>query len=111
MRKLIIPFLCILFFSSCDIEVDPESSHSLLNAYSYSENFVKKRLKDPNSAEFVTSEEKLDHTKHLGNWEYEINSFVTGTNSFGGKVKTPFRCRIKFDREKEMVNVIDLKLE
>lgn len=109
MKKLF--FIGFIFLISCNIEEDPEADYSLLLAYSYSEDYVKEKLKDPSSAEFVESRTKLQHTVHLGNWEYEIKSFVIATNSFGGRVKTNFTCRIKFDKENETVKLMNLRIE
>lgn len=110
MKKLFIPFILILF--SCgEIKEDPEDNSSKLLAYSYAEDFVKERLKNPKSAEFPGIFEKADHVAHLGNWEYQIYSWVESTNSFNAVIRSKFVCKIKFDKEKDQVSVRDLVIE
>lgn len=110
MKKYLLIFLCLFVFSCDVVDQDPESGFNKLMAYSYSEDYVKKMLKDPASAEFASSEGKIAHTKHLGNWEYEVTSFVVSKNSFNANVKTAFYCRIIFDKEKDLVKLVDLKV-
>jgi len=111
MKKFIL-MLCLSFFVfSCGMDdEDPESTFNKLMAYSYSEDYVKKMLKDPESAEFASSEGKLAHTKHLGNWEYEVTSFVVSKNSFNANVKTAFYCRLIFDKEKDLVKLVKINV-
>jgi hypothetical protein len=111
MKKISLVLLCVLLIFACSSHEDPNADYSKLLAYSYASNFAKNKLKDPNSAEFASSVEKLEHTKHLGNWEYQINSYVLATNSFGAKIKTSFSCKIKIDKENDSFQLIDLRLE
>lgn len=81
---------------------DSSSSNKML-AYSYAEDFVKKRLKSPSTAEFPGLFDKADHIKELGNDEYKINSWVDSQNGFGATIRTNFKCKIIFEGDKVRV--------
>ena len=66
-------------------------------AYNYAEEFVKKRLKSPSTAEFPGTFEKNDHIKELGNNEYLISSWVDSQNGFGAMIRSRFSCKIIFE--------------
>lgn len=55
-------------------------------------NYVESYLKNPDSAKFknVSSYESSSNT-------YEVKGIVNATNSFGGRIDTPFRIKIKYN--------------
>ena len=60
-------------------------------AYIMMEDFVKRRLKAPSTAEFPgVFDGKLDHVTSLGGQKYRIISYVDAQNSFGAKIRTRF---------------------
>jgi len=75
----------------------PSSSSEDLLAYNYAEDFVKQRLKSPDSAKFPGIwDGKRDHVTKLGNREYRINSYVDSQNGFGAMLRTNWSCIIFF---------------
>ena len=60
-------------------------------AYIMMEDFVKRRLKSPSTAEFPgVFDGKLDHVTSLGGQKYRIVSYVDAQNSFGAQMRTKF---------------------
>jgi len=55
-------------------------------------NYVELYLKNPDSAKFknISSYESSSNT-------YEVRGVVNATNSFGGRIDTPFRIKIKYN--------------
>lgn len=60
-------------------------------AYIMMEDFVKRRLKSPNTAEFPgVFDRRLDHVTSLSDHKYRIVSYVDAQNSFGVQIRTRF---------------------
>jgi len=59
-------------------------------AYIMMEDFVKRRLKAPATADFPGVWEREGHVRYLGNQRYRIISWVDAQNSFGAKIRTYF---------------------
>ncbi|MBU4185805.1 MAG: hypothetical protein KKI12_10040 [Proteobacteria bacterium] len=60
-------------------------------AYIMMEDFVKRRLKSPSTAEFPgVFDGKLDHVTSLDGQKYRIVSYVDAQNSFGAQIRTRF---------------------
>jgi hypothetical protein len=76
---------------------DPDKGYSML-AYNTMARVVKKRLRAPSTAEFPGLWTKKDHVQYRGDGVYEINSWVSAENGFGGKVRTRFNGKIQRDR-------------
>ncbi len=65
-------------------------------AYIMMEDFVKRDLKSPSTAEFPgVFDGKLDHVTALGNQSYRIVSYVDAQNSFGAMLRIKFVGEIK----------------
>lgn len=105
MRYFISFVVMTIFLTACGSgsSNDPEDDFNKLIAYEYAEEFVKQKLKDPESATFPESTEKLKHIKHLGGFKYEIVSWVKGENELGGTVKKDFTCVLRIDKENQKV--------
>jgi hypothetical protein len=69
-------------------------------AWTMAEEFVKKHLKSPSTADFGSvfgdyqNPEKC--TTDLGNGEFDCHGWVDAENSFGAKLRTNWDCRLKF---------------
>ena len=60
-------------------------------AYIMMEDFVKRRLKSPSTAEFPgVFDGRQDHVSRLSNQTYRIVSYVDAQNSFGAMLRTNF---------------------
>jgi len=92
--------LFILYLIGSNSDIDSSStaidSEAYL-AYNYAEEFVKKELKAPSTAEFPGTFEQPDHITALGNKRYKINSWFDSQNSFGASIRTEFSCIIYFE--------------
>ena len=65
-------------------------------AYIMMKNYVKQRLKTPNSAEFPgLIDGRENHVRYVGEQKYEIKSWVDSQNSLGVKIRTPFIGQIE----------------
>lgn len=94
-------FLFIAFGSDDDNGSNSSSSNTdKFLAYSYAEEFVKKRLKSPSTAEFPRTFEKDKHITELSNQTYQINSWVDSQNGFGAMIRSKFSCKIIFEGDK-----------
>ena len=96
----VIIFILYLIGSSGDDNSSSSSSSGSTNkflAYNYAEDFVKKKLKSPGTAEFPGTFEKADHITELGANKYKIVSWVDSQNGFGATLRTRFSCVIEFN--------------
>ena len=84
--------------NSCP-EPDPnawKTEDNSIGAYIMMENFVKDRLRSPDSAKFPgVFDGKLDHVRYLGNKKYIINSYVDSQNGFGAMIRSNFSGEIE----------------
>ena len=93
-------FFCIAQFD-CSGENDKpkvygDNTADRLEAYIYTEDFVKKRLKSPSSAIFPDAKARDESVLYLGDGKYKIKSYVDSQNSFGAMLRTKFSCEITF---------------
>ncbi len=84
-------------------------------AYIMMEDFVKRKLKAPSTAEFPgIFDGKLDHVKSLGGQKYRIVSYVDAQNTFGAQIRTRFVGEIQQTSEDEWqlisLNLIEIIL-
>lgn len=105
MKKFILAIVIILFVLKCGCDSDA-TQHSLESssgttkkflAYNYAEEFVKKRLKAPGTAEFPKTSEKINHITSLGGEKYMIDSWVDSQNGFGALIRSRFTCKVIFE--------------
>jgi ribosomal protein L37E len=95
-------FILYLIGASSEDDSSSSSSSGSTNkflSYTYAEDFVKKKLKSPGSAEFPGTFEKADHITELGYNKYKIISWVDSQNGFGASLRTRFSCVIEFNGE------------
>ena len=65
-------------------------------AYVMAEEFVKRRLKSPSTAEFPgVFDGRHEHVTYLGNQTYRIRSWVDAQNALGGVVRSDFTIELK----------------
>lgn len=66
-------------------------------AYYMSQYFVKQKLKSPATAKFPTYDPSLFNEKilYMGKGRYLITSYVDSQNSFGGLMRTKYRCIVR----------------
>lgn len=76
--------------SSSKKSLDDNNVHG---AWAYTQQFVEKRLKSPSSAKFPFG--GYQHVTSLGNYRYNVDSYVDSENSFGAKIRTNFTAIIK----------------
>ena len=77
-------------------------------AYIMMQDFVKKRLKSPGTADFPFG--YSDYTKSIGKFQYKITAYVDAQNSFGALVRTRFTGIIE-QTDKERWKLISLDIE
>jgi hypothetical protein len=78
---------------------DDSSEPTKSLAYTYCKDFVQQRLKNPDDADFETFWDTEQIVEDLGNGNFVVNSYVDATNSFGAKLRTRYRCKVKCDSD------------
>jgi len=80
-----------------------------IEASIYAEDFVKRNLKAPKTAEFAPRRETFIESKKCG--VYTILSYVDSQNSFGAMLRTEFKIVIKYDFKKNVWKTIEFEME
>lgn len=79
-----------------------------VDAYVMSEEFIKKQLKAPATADFPTGSD--GRVKYLGDSVFYIDSYVDAQNSFGANLRSNYSGKIKYKGDDNWIN-IDLVLK
>jgi hypothetical protein len=72
---------------------DPEPDTSDQMAAAMCQEFVKKRLKSPGSADFPSNTDTTTVSDSKP-WKYKVNAYVDSQNGFGAKVRNDYVCTI-----------------
>ena len=73
----------------------PAEPGSETDAFIMSRRFVEDRLKAPRTARFPHSFDDQVHIESLGKGRWRVRAFVDAENSFGGEVRTPYKCVLR----------------
>lgn len=87
---------------------DWNSTTSKIEAFVMSQEFMKRRLKAPGSADFPWYTDSEVFVLHRGAGLFRVNAYVDAQNSFGAKLRTRYICELK-DEGKESWALISLK--
>lgn len=79
-----------------------------VDAYVMSQEFIKKQLKAPATADFPLGSD--GHVKYMGDSVFYIESYVDAQNSFGANLRNNYSGTIKFKGNDNWIN-IDLLLK
>jgi len=81
-----------------------------ISALRFSEDFVKKQLKSPSTAEFISITELMDGVPatKLNDTTFEINSWVDSQNGFGAMIRSRYSCKMTFIPSTDMVQCDNL---
>lgn len=123
MRTLFLVGFCFILVSGCsrgEIEKSSEKSpeeaaldrcKDPVNAYVTATEFVSRRLKQPNSADFPwgTRGPGISVT-YKGDCTHEIHGYVDAKNSFGAKLRINYYVKIKNELGTERWQLIDIKM-
>lgn len=83
-------------------------------AYVMGQNFVKKRLKDPNSAVFPTMNINQGigaAQRHNKECRFVTSGYVDSKNSFGGNVRTKYDTEIEYSKESKTWKLISIDIK
>ncbi len=69
------------------------ASRAIGRNHAYLQQFVKKSLKSPRSANFPFG--GFQHVTHLGDGRYRVISYIDSQNSFGAQIRTNFEGVIR----------------
>jgi hypothetical protein len=72
------------------------------------EEFVKRQLKSPSSADFPSYDETK--VKVVDRNTFEIVSYVDSENSFGAKLRSSYYCMAKYNPDKDTWSGVDVKI-
>ena len=103
----IIPF----FFIDFNKPIQESKEDIAKRAASVSQTFVANYLKAPATAEFPYYGSVP--VKTIRDYTYEVHSYVDSENSFGAKIRTRYKCTIKYDptdKDKEW-KLLNLKFD
>lgn len=93
-----IAFLTIIFFLFIAFgsgESEPKKPEEMkTEAYVMAQNFMKKNLKSPSTADFPFSEYKFEY---LGDSKMKVISYVDAQNGFGAQIRTYYEATMKFN--------------
>jgi len=78
-------------------------------AYVMSQNYAKRLLKAPGSADFPMITEVS--SRAIGDCKFEILAYVDAQNSFGAKMRTGYSATMSFDPETDRWSADDLKID
>lgn len=93
-------YMCTIVFSFWafgSLLYQPDSCDKV-EAYSYSKEFVEKRLKYPPSAEFASFGRAT--VTEEANCTFQISSHVDATNAFGGMIRNSFSITVRDDGDR-----------
>lgn len=81
-------------------------------AYVMGQNFVKKRLKNPNSAEFptVNGREGIGGIS-IGECKFLTGGYVDAANSFGGNVRIKYTTIVEYDKSTKLWKLIKIDIK
>jgi len=79
----------------------PKVEHDSIAAWIMCQEFVKRNLKSPSSADFGGLlagdwQDPATHAIHMGNGKYRCTGFVDAQNSFGAQIRNQFSLTIKY---------------
>lgn len=80
-----------------EINYDANRNSDKVLAYNLATDFVKESLKEPTTAEFPPTKEKIKHVKYLEKKRYQINSWVDSQDTYGAMTRRNFSCILTID--------------
>ena len=82
---------------------------SEIDAYTMAKQFVTERLKAPRTAHFPSIVDDQVQVESLGGGRWRVRAFVDAENSFGGEVRTVYKCVLRTENgEKWFPEVVEL---
>lgn len=108
---IIISFnVLILLFKPNDVEDErPIDNRPKDEIYIYAENYVKRNILTPSTAEFAGYDNPDTKIINLGDGNYSVSSYVDCQNAFGAMVRSKFYCTVKITDDKVITD--NLKIE
>ena len=81
-------------------------------AKSMCQEFIKKKLKSPKSAEFssITETTVIELDKGPIDYKFQVTGYVDAQNSFGAQLRTKYNCIINGTKDKDEWKLIDLQM-
>lgn len=80
-------------------------------AFVMSQDFVKRRLKSPSSAEFPYATSEGVNVIYLGDCKHKVYAYVDAVNSFGAKLRSKYYVELQNEKGTDEWKLLDLKLE
>lgn len=100
--KQLASFLAFMAFAFLAVgskeQTAEEKCTDKIHAFVMSQEFVKKRLKAPSSAEFPYISSEGVSVIYLGECKHNISAYVDAQNSFGAKIRTRYSAQIQYDK-------------
>jgi len=79
-------------------------------AFVMSQEFVKKRLKAPATAEFPYTSSEGVSVIYLGDCKHKILAYVDAQNSFGAKIRTRYSAEVQNEKGTDTWRLLDLQM-
>lgn len=85
----------VIFTNAIDLDNNKNDGPTKLTAYSMVQGWVEDRLKAPSTAEFPGGKYE-EHTMQTTENVFRVSSYVDAENSFGAKIRTRFKAKVKY---------------
>lgn len=116
-RLLILPVVVVLSFfvffnSSCFPQETPEQKIAreahleAITAYVMAQQFVKRQLRSPATAEFPPLREAI--VLNMGDGRFYVSAYVDAANAFGALIRTPFQSVIRREGDNWFAESVEL---
>lgn len=87
----------------------PKDIPTAAGAYYISQEFVKKQLKAPSTAEFPSSSDQDVSIAEVSKGTYKVRAYVDAQNTFGAKIRNRYVCVVKYEgNQKWILETIDV---
>ncbi|MGF0241252.1 hypothetical protein ACQR3P_18545 [Rhodococcus sp. IEGM1300] len=80
-------------------------------AFVMSQNFVKQRLKAPNSASFPTVVDKGVSVRAIPDCSFDVSAYVDAQNAFGAPIRNSYTAKMSYDRANKLWRATQLIIE
>jgi hypothetical protein len=94
-----------------DREQAEKDCNNMTMAFVMSQNFVKQRLKAPNTAEFPYITDRGVQVGTIPNCSFDVSAYVDAQNAFGASIRNRYTVKMSYDRAKKTWQATQLNIE
>ncbi|MCE0981696.1 hypothetical protein [Pseudomonas monteilii] len=94
-----------------EVEAQAKDCGNTTLAFVMTQNFVKQRLKSPESAKFPYVNERGVNVFADGNCGFSVSAYVDSQNGFGAMIRSNYQAAISYDRQTKLWRLGDLTIQ